>query len=71
MKQYNIYGGIDSIQYLYTGLYNNIEEAKLDAWLTVSHIANSYPNNGNIRYKVVLTEVDNIEELIMGYGSFS
>ena len=42
MKEYNIYGGIDNLEYLYTGLYNDIEEAKTDAWVAISHIVNAF-----------------------------
>lgn len=68
MKEYNIYGGIDNLEYLYTGLYNDIEEAKTDAWVAISHIVNAYPKvEGNIRFKVILTETDDIEDLIFNY----
>lgn len=75
MKQYNIYGGIGYSEYLYTSLYDNEENAEVDAWITASHIANAYPKvKGRLSYEVILTSEDTIEDLILGYiidGSIS
>lgn len=68
-------GGIDYPKYLYTGLYSKKEDAKIDAWIATSHIANSYPRiRGSLSYWVIPTAEDTIEDLILGYiidGSIS
>ena len=75
MRQYNIYGGIDHFEYLYTGLYDSEEDAEVDAWIITSHIANAYPKvKGKLSYEVILTSEDTVEDLILGYiidGSIS
>lgn len=72
MIRYNIYAGINTLEYMYTGLYEDQKSAEIDAWAVASFIANgyNYPNKvdtSTLYYRVKLTEEDSLKDLILNY----